>query len=119
MEALKKNKILLSAFVLVFLLFISYFFIFNSSSSTIDTTVMTDEASAQFAAGQDILNMLHKITVLQIDNTLFTSVAWTTLRDSAASIPNDAPGKPNLFAPVGQGAGYVPQPVIATTTKKK
>ncbi len=110
MESLKKNKILLSVFGITFLVFI-YFMFFNGSSggggtsATINTDMGTSTSAGvaiQTPAGQEILQMLARLNLVQIDNDLFLEASWTSLQNFETTIPSNSPGKDDLFSPIGQ-----------------
>jgi hypothetical protein len=99
MESIKKNKVLLSMFVITLVAFIYYFFFSGSGSSTPAPSVAVSGQSDQ--VGSQVLQMLNQISTVQIDQSLFTSTAWLSLKDISSTLPNDIPGKNDLFSPLG------------------
>lgn len=68
-----------------------------SLAPTGDTSAPLDSAVAQ-----DFLTQLLNIQSIKIDDSIFTSKAFTTLKDFNLPIPEDTnPGRPNPFAPLG------------------
>ena len=100
MESLKKNKILLSLFGFTFLAFVYYFF-FSGSSATDAVISTVAGGTEQSAVGGEVLDLLAQMNTVQIDQTLFTSASWMSLKDISSPLPADAPGKTDLFAPIG------------------
>ncbi len=98
MEALKKNKTLLILFAVVLFIFIGYFTFFNGGG----TTTTPNENNSTQVVGQNVLNLLHKISVVSIDTTIFSSPIWTNLRDISSPLPTNTPGKSDLFGALGQ-----------------
>ena len=132
MESIKKNKILLSIFAIVFVVFIYSFFFSGGSSNSPEVinnlpgspnSLMGNIPSGQGSVNTGLLNnnkdqddlvsILNKINTVVIDTSLFDKDAWTNLKDFSESIPNNTPGKNDLFAPVGQSNFY--QAVTATS----
>ena len=97
MEALKKNKFLLYVFIGTFVIFAGYFLWSALGSSS--TSGQTTQGNAS-NTGASILASLQELSSAQIDTSLFQSSAWTSLQNISAPIPNDAPGKADLFAPL-------------------
>jgi hypothetical protein len=127
MESIKKNKILVSIFLIVFAVFIYFFFFNNSSTATQSVGVSGMPGTPGLGGGidngagsgsqSDIVGTLEKINTVNIDNTLFSDSSWLSLKDFSQPISNNVPGKNDLFAPVGQL--YSAQPVTQNTTVKQ
>jgi hypothetical protein len=124
MESLKKNKLLLSVFVIVFLVFI-YFFFFRGSSAPTPAVlgVGVSMTSGTTPAGEQILTMLAQLQALNIDTSLFSGTAWTSLHDITGTPVTTIPGKSDLFAPIGQNGSTLAsqiqissQPIVVTPT---
>lgn len=120
MESLKKNKILLSAFAITLIAFI--YFMFFSGGGSANTSVLSDagtgvvaqtddSATAQTPAGQEILNMLAQLDVVQINTNLFSEPSWISLQNFETALPSNSPGKADLFSPIGQSGISLPPPV--------
>ena len=97
MEALKKNKTLLYTFVVTLIIFLGYFLFMGSGISLVS---QAPDASTS-TVGTDILASLQELSSAQINMSLFASPAWASLQDISAGVPTDAPGKTDLFGPVG------------------
>jgi len=99
MESLKKNKILLIVFGISLVAFLMYQFsgIFNF----VEVDVV-EVSPADVATTAEILTILSKMQQAKIDSELFTGSAWTSLVDYAIPLPNDVPGRTDLFGPTLQ-----------------
>ncbi len=146
MEYLKKNKILLGVFFVTLFAFLYYFLGTSSTPVSVQNQPtmmpglgsgapsmpgpggtgpapmggvgMTQTTNTVGTGSQDIVSLLSQIGRTTIDTSLFTDAAWGMLRDFSTPLPNDTPGKTDLFSPIGQTTTVsVPVPVI--TTKKK
>ncbi len=95
MESLKKNKILLIVFIISVIAFLFYQFgnVFESATVSVIETSPVDEA-----ATAEILTLLGQMQRAKIDTELFASSAWTSLVDYSIPLPNDVPGRPELFS---------------------
>jgi hypothetical protein len=97
MESLKKNKLLVILFVIVFVLFIGYHF-FGSSIASIGSIVTTEENTS--SVGADILVTLNRLKTVHIEDSLFSGAVWMSLKDFSITLPTDVPGRQNIFAPI-------------------
>ncbi|MEQ1561554.1 MAG: hypothetical protein ABL899_02435 [Nitrospira sp.] len=59
-----------------------------------------DLANSQ-TVGQDILVLVDKLNQTRMDQSIFTSPVFSSLKDNAVPILPEAKGRPNPFAPVG------------------
>ena len=113
MESLKKNKVLLSIFLVVLAVFVYYFFFYSGGSSSDSSS---SDSSSGVVVGQNILDTLNQLSSVNIDTSLFSAAAWNALQDISAPVPSDAPGKPDLFAPLGQAGLSLSQSTFSTST---
>lgn len=93
MESLKKNKFLLIFFGISLIAFLVYQFsgVFTSTDTTTEITQVDNTTSIE------ILRLLNQMQQAKIDTELFTSTAWMALVDYSVPLPNDPPGRPDLF----------------------
>ncbi len=110
-----KNIIILVGVALVLIFVYFYFFagkkdqplISNSPSAT--TTGATTSNEDTSAISQELLSVLLNIKNIKIDNSIFSSKAFSSLRDSSVEIvPDGQEGRVNPFAPIGS------DPVVET-----
>jgi hypothetical protein len=76
-----------------------YFFFFNGSSTTVST--LGDLTGDNQVVNGQVLHMLDQLNAVSVDQTLFTSTAWMSLKDMSTPLPVDTPGKSNPFSPLG------------------
>jgi amino acid permease len=110
MESLKQNKILLSIFAIVVIIFLGYHFFGSDITESIVTNTENQDSGSEFVV------LLEKLKQVDINDNLFKSTAWTNLVDFSIVLPQDAPGKTDLFSKVGQIESFQPQ-YFSTTTK--
>ena len=95
----------------------------NTTSGSASVAPNSLTASAGTPVGQDFLTLLLNVQSIKLDDTIFTSKAFTLLQDFNRPIPPDTnPGRPNPFAALGiDGAAVSSQvstsiPSSVTTT---
>jgi len=71
-----------------------------STSQLLPSSPAGDSSSA--AVGADVLNILNSVSSINIDSSFFTTTAYQSLVDYSITVPPQAVGRPNPFAPVGQ-----------------
>ncbi len=79
----------------------------SDSTSSLSVIGSPESADAQLAADR-VLVLLNTISSLKIDDSLFKSAVYNSLRDYTITIPEQGVGRPNPFAPIG---GAVPSPI--------
>lgn len=92
----KKPYIIIA--VIVVIAVIVYFYYqgtITPASTTLSATDIADQA-----VGAQVLNLLHEITSLKIDTSIFKDPAYLTLRDYTVLIPSLPVGRVNPFAPL-------------------
>jgi len=101
MESLKKNKVLIIIFSVSLVAFLIYQFGGIFKGSIIDTVEVSPVDEANTA---EILKLLSQMQQAKIDSELFSGSAWTSLVDYSIPLPNDVPGRPDLFSDTLQSA---------------
>lgn len=72
------------------------------SSATSTPALSTSTASPETALAQDFLSLLLNVKNIKLNDTLFSDVTFTSLRDSSITlIPDGTEGRPNPFAALG------------------
>ncbi|MDR3558248.1 MAG: hypothetical protein P4L61_01825 [Candidatus Pacebacteria bacterium] len=75
----------------------------SSSSSTSQLLSSSSNADSSSAAvGADVLNILNSVSSINIDSSFFATAAYQSLVDYSITVPPQAVGRSNPFAPVGQ-----------------
>ncbi len=72
------------------------------------TTSSGDIVTSDPTGGQDFLALLLSVQSIKLNDSFFTSKAFTTLQDFNRPIPPDTnPGRTNPFAPIGQDSSSI------------
>lgn len=104
-----KNKYVLGAVVGGLVLVLGYYIWSSQGSSPLLSS--SDEGTS--AVSQELLMTLGKLRTIKLDTNIFSDPAFVSLTDFGVTIPPEAAGRRNPFAPVGVGA--LPQ---STTTPR-
>ena len=81
------------------------YFIYSGSSTAGSSTIQANtDATGQL--GQQVLSLLNQVNSLQMNTALFTSQAYTSLKDFSVTIPTQNIGRANPFAPLPGFAQY-------------
>ncbi|HVU06664.1 MAG TPA: hypothetical protein VHE10_02655 [Candidatus Paceibacterota bacterium] len=71
--------------------------------SSSDLLVEDFIATSTVSVDSDLLATLRQLKKLRLDDAIFSSPAWLSLKDFGQVIPPQAPGRPNPFAPIDGG----------------
>ncbi len=110
------TKIIIGVVVTLALLAGAYFFTTSSdkpaSNSPLQSSQTTQAAQPQAAIGDDaalsdkFLSLLLNIRTIKLDQSIFSSPSFTSLKDFTTTIsPDNNPGRDNPFAPIGIDGG--------------
>ncbi len=105
----KPKNIIIFIAIGLFLFSIYFFFIRKPADTAplVSTTapegsLFPDGTVAEPAIAQDFLNLLLNVQTIKLDDSIFSDIAFTSLRDSSITlIPDGTEGRPNPFAPIG------------------
>jgi len=88
----------------------------STTPEGVTTSVPTSaDISADPALSNDFLSLLLNVQSIKLDNSIFSDIAFTTLRDSSIVLtPPGDEGRPNPFAPIGAETGGSKTPVKTT-----
>ena len=89
------QKIIIVVVVVLAVAFLGYK-LFNGTPAS-NTPVAIDEP----VAGQEILDLVAKLKVLNFDTSLFSSDLMNNLQDRSPQLIPEAQGRPNPFATIG------------------
>lgn len=98
MESIKKNKVLLSIFFITLAIFVYFFFFRGSGTGDISISDLTTSVAPGDSA---VLNKIDQLNSVHIDQSLFTSAAWLSLKDIGTPLPSDTAGKSDIFGSLG------------------
>lgn len=71
------------------------------SSDTGEVLLVSENAGGAIAAGKEVLVLLEELKGLQLNDAIFTSPAFRSLKDFRKEIKPEPVGRPNPFAPLG------------------
>jgi hypothetical protein len=98
MDFLNKNKMLIGGVVVVALVLWIYFTYFQGGGP------LLSEAQPTSPVSQELLVTLSNLHTLRLDETIFNDPVFTSLSDFGVTIPPEAVGRRNPFAPFVGGA---------------
>lgn len=79
---------------------------------TTNTTGVADPLDNQLS--KDFLTVLLSIKNINLDDSIFSNVAFVNLKDSTILlVPDGSEGRPNPFAPIGTDNNIVPDSVLS------
>lgn len=122
-----KNIIIFTTITAVFILIYIFFIkpkpvtenLVSSPSDTVlpsmvDLGSNINEGNKTSFIAKDFLSLLLNVKNIKLDDTIFSEIAFDSLRDSSiVLIPDDNEGRPNPFAPLGSDKITIPD-VIET-----
>lgn len=108
-----KNNIVV--IILVVVIGMIAFWYLGQTNNTATGYLTTDTQTTDVAGAKDIYNILQKMAQVTLDDGIFTSVAFQSLKDNTVSFSPQASGRNNPFAPLGTDTG-LPSQQISTTT---
>lgn len=119
-----KNIIIVA--VVAIALGLAYFFFIKpapeqaSLVSTTDTTpagVTGNTGTGSTVPESQFLSVLLNVTNIQLNDSVFSDPAFTSLHDSSIELISNVPeGRPNPFAPIGSDVVATPPTTVAPTT---
>ena len=91
------KNILLFVGIFAVLVFVYLQFFKNTSQEE----PLAVEVVGQGQIGEDLVALLFRLQSLKLDQSIFTSPVFRSLKDFSQEIPSEPVGRPNPFAPVG------------------
>jgi hypothetical protein len=79
-----------------------YFYSKGRSGSSTSQLIPSTPNDANATVGANVLNVLNSVSSIKIDASFFQTTAYQSLVDYSITVPPQAVGRPNPFAPVGQ-----------------
>lgn len=115
-EMFSKNKMILIVVGVIIGGFVLYSYIAGDSSTSL-IQANNEPASAEARAGERaILDTLFQLKAITLSGTIFTNVAFETLRDFRTEIVAEPIGRKNPFAPIpGMATSSTPARTINQT----
>jgi flagellar basal body-associated protein FliL len=97
-----KKTLIIGIIIVVVLAGGWYFFSKGSSSPSTSQLISSTSNDANATVGASVLNVLNSVSSIKIDASFFNTPAYQSLVDYSITVPPQAVGRPNPFAPVGQ-----------------
>lgn len=104
--SISKKNIIVIGVIIVVLVAAAYFYFHRDNSS--DALLTTGNTTT---VDNDLLNALHQLRSLKLDNSIFSNPVWLSLGDFGKVISPQPLGRPNPFSPLDPS-------VFATTTSR-
>ncbi len=107
-----KNKFVTGGVAAIVVLGLGYY-VWSSSGSS---ALLTSSDAGTSPVSQELLATLSRLRTIKLDPAIFTDPSFASLTDFGVTIPPQAAGRRNPFAPIGSGAGAA---APATTTSSR
>lgn len=102
MPTLGKYKNILIAIALSCILYLGYVYLAPSSEDAALVPSAGGGGTGALAVDRELLTLLSDIKQIKLDASLFTSPMFQSLEDYSQTIPSEAVGRSNPFAPIGK-----------------
>lgn len=109
MDFLKKNKVTIGAGAAMLLMLYVYLTYFSGGTAPLSTT------SSDTVSG-DLLVTLNNLNTIKLDEGIFKDPVFMSLSDFGVTLPTQAAGRRNPFAPVGQDGALGTGATLPTST---
>lgn len=114
---MNRQKIITAIFLIALALTgVYYYRLYGSKIIPVANLVIENNNSAP--VGDDILQLVQKLDYINIDNSIFASALFTSLKDFSVQIVPEDKSRPNPFAPI-PGFGLAPAPTPTPTVLPK
>lgn len=100
---MSKTKLIIFISIAIAILFMAYSYLTGDSKKE---TLLAEEEAGLNPVGREFILLLDKLNSIKLDQSLFASPAFQSLKDSSVSIPSEAVGRGNPFAPIGAPDNY-------------
>lgn len=110
-----KNKNLIIAGVIVLVVAVAGYLYASRDRSDDILLTSTDAGIAPGAVDDTFLSSLRTLRKLKLDDSIFTTAAWSSLVDFGKVLAEMPAGRTNPFSPIESGAAVAP---AATTTSR-
>jgi hypothetical protein len=114
-----KIKQIIIAIVVIVIAFFVFKFFFGSDTASVDNTLVRQGQSKTFVDGQATLNLLKKLSAVELDSKILSNKTFLELVSFEQPIPEQVISRNNPFAPIGfETSISVVRPVATSTIKK-
>ncbi len=114
---MNRQKILTFIFIIALAIAgIYYYRLYGAKIIPVANLVIENNNSAP--VGEDILQLVQRLDYINIDNSIFASALFTSLKDYSVQIVPGERARPNPFAPLaGYGSVLTPTPTPTVSAK--
>ena len=103
----KKNILIIIIAIIIFAVAFMYLSRNNSTSDTSSLSVNNTEAPT--GDSQYIYNLLQQMSVVKLDDSIFSSSVFQSLKDNTVVLTPQDTGRNNPFSPIGSDSGKIIQ----------
>jgi hypothetical protein len=96
---LSKNKIII-IIVVVIVAVMAFVYLKNSGDNS-QTSLVSEAKSSQSADSDYVLKLLNRMSKIKLDDTIFFSQMFSSLKDTTVTLVPQSIGRNNPFAPLG------------------
>ncbi len=114
-----KNKII-TLIIAILIILLGYWYLTKTDVST--SYLVVDTKTADSMDAKYIYNILQKMSQVTLDDSIFSSNAFQSLKDNTATLATQLVGRNNPFAPTGNDIsipGQTIQSVTASSSLRK
>jgi hypothetical protein len=111
----KKNIISLIIIVVLVIIAIMYL---NGSNNDSSSTLTINTSVSQSDDSKYIYSLLQKMAQVRLDDSIFSSAVFQSLKDNTVTFGTQEIGRDNPFAPVGNSVKTSPTTIKAPIIKK-
>lgn len=113
----EKTKQIIIAVVVIVVAFIGFKVFMGKDSA--DTSLTTDSSTTKFVDGQAVLVLLNRLNKVTLNESIFSSAAFTSLQSFEVPIPDQVIARPNPFAPIGSDGSTTIIAPVSTSSRAR
>lgn len=107
----KKNILML--IIAVIFLGIAFMYLTRNNTTSDSSSLSVNSSTAPSADAQYIYSLLQRMSAVKLDDSIFSSAVFQSLKDNTVVLTAQQTGRNNPFSPIGTDTGVTIQ---ATTT---
>jgi hypothetical protein len=73
----------------------------TKNQDTTGTSLVAEKKTADFADAKNILTLLNRMNQIKLDDSIFNSAVFQSLKDTTVTLVSQPTGRNNPFAPLG------------------
>lgn len=106
MNQSKSIKIIVGALILALLVFIGFKYLNTSEEVSNPDDVLGVTGQTEVVVGKDIIIKLTLLNLIHLDDSIFKSDMYNSLRDFTLEVVSEPKGRSNPFAPIGLNSTF-------------